>query len=434
MDLLTCWNETNAHNETHVDTTFLVFNCVVLILTMVSGLPANLLVCCVVYRTKSLQTCNNALLVNLAASDLLKCSVDTPLLLFSFLHYGKESEAPVSLCTLQQFTYALCSCVQLLTLVSISVERFQAIAFPFQTEGRKARIRLWVLSIWTCGLVLAVVSLTLSKKALFHMLCRQHIWWHRDEDSQSADLLGAYVLVPVWGLSLTLIVIHYVRIFKVVRHHSKKVFDSGIQLRPTVAGHVWNWLSNPASAPRTAPPSSLKSLPALGSGSPQPPRRTVVLVAEASPSYVTSSPTSTPGRPPEIVGAVCLLTPCARERGKKRLEGKLAQRFGYIIIAFTLFWLPMVVTLLMNIVSRHATDRVSVKRSNACCCSLLCFKKCNNEFKSYLVISCAPSDPHILSVFSTVSDEAADVSHGADLCASSSGPPHLHYGHSTVPL
>ncbi|XP_071398578.1 5-hydroxytryptamine receptor 2A-like [Centroberyx affinis] len=39
------------------------------------------------------------------------------------------------------------------------------------------------------------------------------------------------------------------------------------------------------------------------------------------------------------------------------MEGKLAQRFGYIIIAFTLFWVPMVVTLLMNIISWHETDR-----------------------------------------------------------------------------
>ncbi|CAB1336026.1 unnamed protein product [Coregonus sp. 'balchen'] len=44
----------------------------------------------------------------------------------------------------------------------------------------------------------------------------------------------------------------------------------------------------------------------------------------------------------EIVGAVCLLTPTARERGQKRTEGKLAKCFGYIVITFTLFWMPMV--------------------------------------------------------------------------------------------
>ncbi|XP_042346945.1 5-hydroxytryptamine receptor 1-like [Plectropomus leopardus] len=348
MDVHTCWNETTAHDETHMDTVFFTFNCTVLTLSLVLGLPGNLWVCWVVFRTKSLQTFNNALLVSLAASDLLKCSVDTPLLLFSFLRFRKDSQVSVSVCTLQQFTYALCSCVQLLTLVSISVERFQAIAFPFQTERRKARVRLWILSIWACGLILAVISLTLSKKALFYMLCRPHLGGHGEERLQYSDPFGPYVLVPVWGLSLTVIVVHYVRIFRVVRQHRKKVFSRGVQLRPTVSEHAWDCLSVPASAPRTAP---------HGSFSPLPPRRTVLLVAEASAPYAGSAG-GAPMRPPEIVGAVCLLTPGARERGKKQMEGKLAQRFGYIIIAFTLSWVPMVVILLINVVSWQDTDKL----------------------------------------------------------------------------
>lgn len=350
MDLNTFLNKTTWHHESPMNIMFLIFNCTVLTLTLVLGLPGNLWVCWVFFRTKSLQTFNNALLVSLAASDLLKCSVDTPLLLFSFLHYGKDSQVSVSMCTLQQFTYALCSCVQLLTLVSISVERFQAIAFPFQTERRRARVRLWILSIWVCGLVLAIVSLTLSKKALFYMLCRPNIWEPGDEHLRYSDPFGPYVLVPVWGLSLTVIVIHYVRIFKVVKQHRKKVFNRGIQLRPTVSEHVWGWLSVSASAPRTAP---------AGPCSPLPARRTVVLVAEAGASGAGAPTGLVQARPPQIVGPVCLLTPGGRERGKKKMEGKLAQRFGYIIIAFTLFWLPMVVILLMNVISWRYTDRVS---------------------------------------------------------------------------
>lgn len=365
MDIHTLLNETDAHSGTHVDTMFLLFNCTVLTLTLILGLPGNLWICWVVSRTKSLQTCNNALLVSLAASDLLKCSVDTPLLLFSFLRYGGEDRVSVSVCTLQQFTYALCSCVQLLTLVSISVERFQAIAFPFQTERRKARIRVWILSIWACGLLLAVISLTLSKHPLFYMLCRPHIGGYGAERLQYSDPFGPYVLVPVWGLSLTLIVIHYLRIFRVVRKHRKKLFHRGVQLRPTVSEHAWAWLSVSANpAPRTAPRGYCKSLPPVASSSPPlHPHQAVLLVAEAGASCADASSTGggcAPGRPPEIVGAVCLLTPGAKEQGKKRMEGKVAQRFGYIIIAFTLFWVPMVVILLVNVNSWQHTDTVSV--------------------------------------------------------------------------
>ncbi|XP_034551178.1 D(2) dopamine receptor-like [Notolabrus celidotus] len=355
MDAHSAWNQT-AHYETLVDTIFLIFNCTVLTLTLALGVPGNLWVCWVVFRTKSLQTCNNALLVSLAVSDLLKCSVDTPLLLFSFLSYGEDSQVSVSVCTLQQFTYALCSCVQLLTLVSISVERFQAIAFPFQTERRRARVQVWILSIWACGLLLAVISLTLSKKALLYMMCRPHV--AAAKDVRFRDPFGPYVLVPVWGLSLTVIVIHYVRIFKVVRQHRNKVFSRGVKLRPRVSEHVWGWMKVPVSAPRTAPPDSLGSLSDVGSCSPMPSRRTVLLVAEASAPCAGPSTGGSLERPPEIVGAVCLLKPGARERGKKQMEGKLAKRFGYIIIAFTLFWVPMVVILLMNVISWQDTDKL----------------------------------------------------------------------------
>ncbi|XP_064812520.1 5-hydroxytryptamine receptor-like [Oncorhynchus masou masou] len=54
--------------------------------------------------------------------------------------------------------------------------------------------------------------------------------------------------------------------------------------------------------------------------------------------------------------AVCLLTPTARERGQKRTEGKLAKRFGYIIITFTLFWMPMVVILLIHAIVTRGRD------------------------------------------------------------------------------
>ncbi|XP_068180539.1 5-hydroxytryptamine receptor 1-like [Antennarius striatus] len=303
-------------------------------------------------RTKSLQTCNNALLVSLAANDLLNCSLYTPLLLFSFVYYGKDSQVSVPVCTLQQFTYALCSCVQLLTLVSISVERFQAIAFPFQSERRKARVRYWILFIWLCGITLAVISLTLPKATLFYMLCRLHTEKFGEEHLTYWDPFGPYVLVPVWGLSLAVIIVHYMRIFRVVRQHCKKVLHLGIQLQPTVS------TLDLVRAPASAAADCLHTLPSVGSSSPLTTRHTLLLVDGAGVPHTGSSTGGSSGKPPEIVGAVCLLTPEVRQRGKTQMEGRLAQRFGYIMIAFTLLWMPMVVILLMSIISWEETDKL----------------------------------------------------------------------------
>ncbi|XP_051913223.1 D(4) dopamine receptor-like [Hippocampus zosterae] len=339
MDMRVSSNATAADIDSKPDLLFLAFKCAILILTLAVGLPGNAWVCWVVFRTKWLQTSNNALLVSLAASDLLKCSVDTPLLLASFVRSAENNRPPVAACALQQFTWVLCSCVQLLTVASISVERYHAISFPFQSERRRARVRIWILFIWLCGLVLAGIALTLSKQSLFYAHCRPPV----PPSDAHPDPFGPYVLVPIWGLSLTVIVIHYGRIIKLVRQHRNKVFSRGIRVMPTVSDHVWSCLGESASAPRSAPPlAGCRAGHSVSGESCSPP-----VAAGAR------------GTLPDIVGAVCLRTPGARERGKKQVEGKLAKRVGYIIIAFTIFWLPMVVILLMKrLVARPDTDKL----------------------------------------------------------------------------
>ncbi|KAM9785989.1 D(3) dopamine receptor-like [Neosynchiropus ocellatus] len=321
--------DNNSTVDSRLASAFQFFNCSILVLTLLLGLPGNLWVCWLVFRTKSLQNCNNALLVSLATSDLLKCSVDTPLFLFSSLWSGKET--PGAVCILQQFTYSLSNCVQLLTLVSISVERFHAIAFPFHVEKRRLRVSLWILTIWTCGFILATVSLTLSGRSLFHILCSPHT-----QEQQNWDPFGPYVLVPLWGLSLVVIVIHYGRIFKVVQQHRKKVFCLGIEPSQTVSKDVWAWRSDQRPV------------------SPTPHQQAPLLVAAVGDSCTGAAG----ARPTTIVGAVCPLTPGYKERRKKHMEGKVAQRFGYIIIAFTLFWLPIVLILLVRATRWSHTDRL----------------------------------------------------------------------------
>ena len=228
------------------------------------------------------------------------------------------------------------------------------------------------------------------------MLCRRYPWGSVPAElPRSPDPFGAYVLVPVWGSSLTLIVVYYARIFKVVRQHRKRVFDNGVQLRPTTK-QVWRWFSFTAAEPgpappppphhrRSSPPSPpppqrhhLKLLPAMcrpasRSAPPPPPAGRLITVAEARPPGVGSALKGRPLRSalPEIAGAVCILTPLARERGKKRMEGKLAARFGYIIIVFTLFWVPMVITLLVNITAWHHAVSTENPRTFCSICSVL---------------------------------------------------------------
>ncbi len=89
---------------------------------------------------------------------------DSPVFLLSLTVGDSVGHLP---CCIQQFTFSLCSCVQFLTLVLISVERFLAIAFPF--KKRTEKIGIWILFIWVCVLFIAVLSLVMRDNSCYVM-------------------------------------------------------------------------------------------------------------------------------------------------------------------------------------------------------------------------------------------------------------------------
>lgn len=303
-------NTTSPCRLEQTKTRLLIFNYSLLCFTFIIGTSANLLVCWVSFRAKSLRTGSNALLVNLAAGDVMRCLVDSPVFLALLVLRERRARSDFVLCRVQQLTYLLCSCAQLLTLVSISVERLQTIAFPFNPEKRRGRIRLWVLFIWFFAGVVAVSSLFLSKDPLSFSTCR-----HLDSPKLRAlheDSFDAYVLIPLWTFSVILIAFNYLRIFLVVKQHCNKIFDSGVHPRLCVVTRVSNCRL----------PSALESEGGEG---------------------------NSPCSGPEIMGAVCVLTPKAKALGKARVEGKLAKRLGYIIATVVLFWMPLVLLLTLRL-------------------------------------------------------------------------------------
>ncbi|XP_078098044.1 5-hydroxytryptamine receptor 1D-like [Mustelus asterias] len=326
--------------------------------TLIIGLLGNGLVCRVVYANKYLQTPNNTLLVNLAVTDLLKCVLDIPSFLLTSTWGNSHTDLGETLCLLQPFTYSLSSCVQLVTLAAISAERYQAIANPFQTSRRKVRVKVWISFIWSLGFILSVFSISLAKDTPVYVRCR-----HRLVDAQSyLDPFGSYILVPVWIVSLSSIVVHYLRIFALVRQHSNRIFDDGIM--PKMPEH--HKLQLPGSAWHSIQPSSPAKLPSAGQvrHSHIESNATAHLKSGACPlQHQVSSMNDCASFPPEngvpdapnIVGAVCLLTSKSRECVKKRMEGKLAKRFGYIILTFLVFWVPLVIVLLLTVLLQDGT-------------------------------------------------------------------------------
>ncbi|KAK3535276.1 hypothetical protein QTP70_006952 [Hemibagrus guttatus] len=215
-------NENTWRNNIHV--AILVTNCTVLLVTFFVGIAANLFVTYAVYHQKSLQTSTNALLVNLAVIDLLRCATDCPLLLVVVLNENNTRDLGDLVCDGQVMSFSLSCCVQLFTLASISAERHQAIANPFKTAERRKRVKVWIPLTWAVAIVVSALCVVFTKDSSVYVRCRALHW----DALKTYGSFGRYVLLPVWSVCLALIVGFYSHIFVLVKAHNRKIFDKGI--------------------------------------------------------------------------------------------------------------------------------------------------------------------------------------------------------------
>lgn len=224
------WEQVNENPwQNYVHVSILITNCTVLLVTFFVGTVANLFVTYAVYHQKSLQTSTNALLVNLAVVDLLRCVTDCPLLLVVVLNENSPRDLGDFLCDGQVMSFSFNCCVQLFTLASISAERHQAIANPFKTAERRRRVKVWIPLTWAVAIVVSALCVKFTKDSSVYVQCRALA---RNE-LKSYGSFGRYVLLPVWSVCLAFIVGFYSHIFVLVRAHNRKIFDKGTSVPPT---------------------------------------------------------------------------------------------------------------------------------------------------------------------------------------------------------
>lgn len=211
----------------YTDVAFVVANSLILLITSAVGIAANVFVILAVYHQKSLQTANNALVVNLAVIDTLRCVIDCPILLIIVTMVYQRQRMDELICDTQVASFSFSCCIQMLTLACISAERYQAIAKPFQTTQRRRRIMVLIPITWVVAILVAVICLIFVKDSPVHVRCRGL----SGETSSSYDTFGLYMLFPLWAACFTVIIGFYARIFTLVRSHNRKVFDKGTFLQ-----------------------------------------------------------------------------------------------------------------------------------------------------------------------------------------------------------
>uniref|UniRef100_A0A1A8LFW7 Dopamine receptor D2a n=1 Tax=Nothobranchius pienaari TaxID=704102 RepID=A0A1A8LFW7_9TELE len=206
--------------EQHFDVALVVANCLVLLITSVVGIAANIFVILAVCHQKSLQTSVNALVVNLAAADFLRCVLDCPILLDIITTVHQKGHMDILVCDTQMASFNFSSCVQLLTLACISAERYQAIANPFQASQRKRRIMVLLPLTWTLAFLVAVFCQMFLKDSPVYAQCKGQ--------KRGTSPSGLFVLLLLWAACFGVITGFYARIFALIRSHNRKIFDKGV--------------------------------------------------------------------------------------------------------------------------------------------------------------------------------------------------------------
>ncbi|KAM4554288.1 uncharacterized protein V3H82_018532 [Fundulus diaphanus] len=209
--------------EAYIDFALVMAHSFVLVITSTVGTAANVFVILAVCHQKSLQTSVNALVVNLAVVDFLRCTIDCPVLLHVIVTLHRGGHVDRRVCDTQTVCFSFSCCIQLSTLGCISAERYQAIANPFKTSQRKRRIMMLIPLTWILGISVAAVCQMFLKDSAVYVRCQEG----QRGTVISHDTIGLYVLLPLWVSCFGVITGFYTRIFALLRSHNRKIFDEG---------------------------------------------------------------------------------------------------------------------------------------------------------------------------------------------------------------
>ncbi|CAL4066284.1 unnamed protein product, partial [Meganyctiphanes norvegica] len=112
----------------------------------IMGIFGNCLVCYVVLRNKHMQTVTNYFITNLAVADILLCAVAVPFTpLYTFM--GEWLFGQV-LCQLLPMTQGTSVYVSSLTLMSIAIDRYFVIIYPFRPRIKLQTCYIIIFFIW----------------------------------------------------------------------------------------------------------------------------------------------------------------------------------------------------------------------------------------------------------------------------------------------
>ncbi|RWS07861.1 NPYLR1B-like protein [Dinothrombium tinctorium] len=125
------------------------------VLIFVVGICGNTLVCYVVFRNKNMQTVTNLFITNLALSDILLCIFSVPFTPLYLLTWKSWIFGSV-LCHLVPYAQGVSVYISAFTLMSIAIDRFFVIIYPFKPRMKIKICLMIVACIWISAAMLTL--------------------------------------------------------------------------------------------------------------------------------------------------------------------------------------------------------------------------------------------------------------------------------------
>ncbi|XP_034947917.1 orexin receptor type 1-like [Chelonus insularis] len=187
------------------------------IIVFVCGILGNMLVCIAVYRNRSMRTVTNYFIVNLAIADLMViifCLPSTVLWdVYETWFLGEK------LCKIIPYLQTVSVSVSILTLTSISIDRWYAICYPLEFKSTTKRAKKSILFIWLFSIIFDVPDLVvlhvvppghLKVETIFYTQCA------RSWSPMSDTIFTTIILICLYFGPLTFMTITYWKIIRVL--------------------------------------------------------------------------------------------------------------------------------------------------------------------------------------------------------------------------
>ena len=199
------WEEFQASATTPV----LIFICIVVVLTSISAIVGNSLVLASIWRTPSLHSPSNVLIVGLAVSDLcVGLLVEPTTFVYHLAQHIGSAHVFCYAAVLGWLSGTLLISASLITITAISVDFYLALHLHLRyrelvTVARMVRV---VVGIWVCTFAATLLNI-----------------WYRKQFT--------YVGMPLFFLCLLVTTTAYFRVFRIVHHHQTQIQSLELQVQ-----------------------------------------------------------------------------------------------------------------------------------------------------------------------------------------------------------